>query len=78
MIKHKILFTIGFFISLIITAQDTQPVQFSFNKESKGNGEFVLTISAKPVTGVKLFSIHKMAEDLPINTIVSFDSSLKK
>ena len=78
MIKHKILFIISFFISLIITAQDTQPVQFSFNKESKGNGEFVLTISAKPVTGVKLFSIHKMAEDLPINTIVSFDSLVKK
>ena len=77
MIKHKVLFIIGFFISLIITAQDTQPVQFSFNKESKGKGEFLLTITAKPVTGVKLFSIQKMAEDFPVNSVISVDSSVK-
>ena len=78
MIKYKFLFIVGFFISLILTAQETQPVQFSFNKENKGKGDFILTITAKPIAGVKLFSIRKISEDLPVNSVISFDSSAKK
>ena len=78
MVKYKFLFIIGFFISLTITAQDTSPVQFNFSKESKGKGTFILTITAKPVAGVKLFSFHKISEDLTVNTVINFDSSAKK
>ena len=78
MIKYKFLFIIGFLISLTITAQDTTPVQFNFSKESKGKGVFILTITARPLAGVKLFSIHKISEDLTVNTVIDFDSTAKK
>src|SRR5665647_3220256 len=78
MVKHKLLFVVSFFLSLTITAQDQQPVQFNFNKEDKGKGEFILKITAKPATGVKLFSIQKISGELPVNTVISFDSAAKK
>lgn len=78
MVKHKLLFVVSFFLSLTITAQDQQPVQFNFNKEDKGKGEFILKIIAKPASGVKLFSIQKISGELPVNTVISFDSAAKK
>ena len=78
MIKHKLLFIVSLFLTLTIAAQDQQPVQFGFYKEDNGKGEFILKITAKPVPGVKLFSIQKISGDLPVNTIVSFDSAIKK
>jgi hypothetical protein len=69
MIKYRLLFIISlFFLSITSTAQDSQPVQFSFEKESKGNGEFVLKIKAVPSDSVQLFSTQKISDDLPVNT----------
>ena len=78
MIKHKLLFIVSFFFLLTATAQDQQPVQFSFNKEDKGKGEYILNITAKPSPGVQLFSIDKISGDLPVNTVINFDSSIIK
>ncbi len=78
MIKHKLLFIVSLFLTLTIAAQDQQPVQFDFNKEDNGKGEFILKITAKPAPGVKLFSIQKISGDLPVFTVVSFDSAIKK
>jgi len=78
MIKHQLLFIVSFFFLLTVTAQDQQPVQFSFNKEDKGKGEYILNITAKPSPGVQLFSIDKISGDLPVNTVLNFDSSIKK
>ncbi len=64
-------------MSFISTAQDKQPVQFSFAKVKTGDGEYELKIKAKPVAGIQLFSIQKIAEDLPVNTGISFDTSAK-
>jgi thiol:disulfide interchange protein DsbD len=68
---------VSFFLSLTIAAQE-QPVHFNFNKVDNGKGEFILNITAKPAPGIKLFSIQKLAGDLPVNTVISFDSSIKK
>jgi thiol:disulfide interchange protein DsbD len=78
MIKHIVLSALSFFILLAITAQDQQPVQFGFNKEEKGKGEFILHITAKPSPGIKLFSIKKSSADLPVNTAIQFDSTIQK
>ncbi|MBC7886603.1 MAG: thioredoxin family protein [Ferruginibacter sp.] len=79
MIKHKLFLIISlFFLSLISTAQDQQPVQFSFDKQNNGNGEFVLIIKAMPARGVRLFSIQKIPGDLAVNTSFIFDSTSKK
>lgn len=64
-------------MSLTIAAQE-QPVQFNFNKVDNGKGEFILNITAKPAEGIKLFSIQKLSGSLPVNTIISFDSVVKK
>ena len=78
MIKHKLLFIVSLFLTFTIAAQDIQPVQFVFNKEDNGKGEFILKITAKPAPGIKLFSIQKISGNLPVNTVVSFDSTIKK
>jgi thiol:disulfide interchange protein DsbD len=77
--KYKLLLVLFlFFISLNITAQDQTPVQFNFEKQSIGNGEFVLKIKAIPAKGIQLFSVQKIAEDLPVNTTIQFDSVVVK
>lgn len=78
MIKHKLLFIVGLFFTLTIAAQETPPVQFGFNKVDNGKGEFILTITAKPASGIKLFSVQKISGDLPVNTVISFDTVIKK
>ncbi len=79
MIKFKLLFIASLvFFSFKLTAQDKQPVQFNFEKENKGNGEFQLKIKAVPAAGIQLFSIQKLSSDLPLNTIIRFDSSVTK
>lgn len=60
------------------TARAQQPVQFDFSKEDKGAGHFVLKITAKPSPGVKLFSVEKVSDELPVNTVIGFDSAFKK
>jgi thiol:disulfide interchange protein len=76
--KYSLLLFINLtFLSFISTAQDTQPVQFSFDKIKTGDGEYELKIKAKPVAGVQLFSIQKIAEDLPVNTVINFDTTAR-
>ena len=53
-------------------------MQFYFEKENAGNGEFVLKIKAVASVGVKLFSIKKIQGDLPVNTTINFDSAVLK
>ena len=78
MIKYRLLLFVNLiFLSLFSTAQDKQPVQFSFDKVKTGNGEYQLKITAKPAAGVQLFSIQKIGDDLPVNTIISFDTAAK-
>ncbi len=78
--SFKKLGTFAFFLFIVITvaAQDTHLVQFAFNKKNKGDGNFVLSIKAKPTAGVKLLSVQKISEELPINTTITFDSSIQK
>lgn len=78
MIKHRILIILSLILAINATAQDKQPVQFSFSKVYKGNGEFILNITAKPVAGNKLFSIQKLADSTPVNTVINFDSTIVK
>ena len=77
--KYKFLFfTALFFTTFNLTAQDLQPVQFSFDNVDNGNGEFILKIKALPAKGVQLFSIKKISNELPVNTTISFDSAIVK
>ncbi|MEP7142346.1 MAG: cytochrome c biogenesis protein CcdA [Ferruginibacter sp.] len=78
MLKYKLLLISLSFLSLTATAQDKQPVHFSFEKQSKGNGEFVLAIKAFPAKGVQLFSVQRISDSLPVNTSFNFDSSIIK
>ena len=78
MVKQKVFFIWSLILSLSITAQDKQPVQFNFSQQAKGAGEYTLLITAKPSAGVKLFSVKKIAADLPVNTVIGFDSASKK
>ena len=77
MIKYKLLVIVSLLLSLTIAAQE-QPVQFNFNKVDNGKGEFILNITAKPAEGIKIFSIQKLSGSLPVNTVISFDSVVKK
>ncbi len=74
LIKYRLLFVVCLLLSINLTAQDKQPVQFGFEKQTKGNGEFILLIKAVPSPGVQLFSIQKINGDLPVNTKIEFDS----
>ncbi|MBK7884264.1 MAG: protein-disulfide reductase [Chitinophagaceae bacterium] len=65
------------FIAFIARAQDDL-VHFSFHKEEQENGVFILSIKATPAPGVQLFSIQKISDELPVNTTISFDSSLHR
>src|SRR6188474_2060745 len=79
MFRQKLLLIFFLFsLSLSLTAQDEPPVQFNFEKQDKGNGEFVLKIKAMPSKGVRLFSVQKVSGDLPVNTSFNFDSSVQK
>lgn len=78
MIKHKLLIILSLFLVINVTAQDKQPVQFNFSQQNLGHGEFVLKIIALPSTGNTLFSLQKLADSTPINTSISFDSSINK
>ncbi|MBC7689356.1 MAG: thioredoxin family protein, partial [Aquabacterium sp.] len=72
------LLTLFLLLSIKLLAQDKPPVQFYFEKENAGNGEFVLKIKAVASAGVKLFSIKKIQGDLPVNTTINFDSAVLK
>ncbi|MEO7767523.1 MAG: hypothetical protein ABIS01_08860, partial [Ferruginibacter sp.] len=78
MIKNRLLLLIFLFLSHSLAAQDQSPVQFAFNKQTNGHGEYILTIKAMPARGIRLFSIHKLAGDLTVNTSINFDSSTIK
>ena len=78
MLKYKLLFLLPVFLTLYTTAQETQPVQFNFTKESTGGGEFILRIQGIPAAGVQLFSSEKLSADLPVNTVIFFDSASTK
>lgn len=72
-----LLFVSVFFLALSSFAQAQQPVQFSFSKVDKGNGEYDFKIKATPAAGTQLFSIKKIADDLPVNTAINFDTVAK-
>ncbi|MEO6229948.1 MAG: cytochrome c biogenesis protein CcdA [Ferruginibacter sp.] len=76
LIKYRLLFVVCLLLSINLTAQDKQPVQFGFEKVSNGNGEFILQVKATPSPGVQLFSIKKINGDLPVNTTIRFDSAI--
>ena len=77
--KYKLILILSlFFLSYHLTAQDTPPVQFSFAKEDLGGGEFLLKAKAVPAKDVKLFSVQKISDDLPVNTSFIFDSAIIK
>ena len=79
MIRYRLLFFISIlFLSLHLTAQEQPPVQFNFEKEALDNGEYLLKITAVPAAGVQLFSIEKVSEELPVNTSIYFDSTIKR
>ncbi len=72
----KALLAVVCLISVISgTAQDKQPVQFNFSKENLGNGSYRLFITAKPQPGVQVISMQPLSEDLPVNTVIRFDST---
>ena len=75
-VKRILAFTICLFTIFISAAQDNL-VQFIFAKESKGNGVFIFSIKAKPSPGIKLFSIQKISDELPVNTTIVFDSAVQ-
>ncbi len=78
MFKYKLLFHLALLLSLYTTAQESQPVQFNFTKEAVGNGTFNLRIQAIPIKGVQVFSVQEISADLPVNTIIAFDSSSQR
>jgi thiol:disulfide interchange protein len=64
-----------FFYGFIATAQDTSLVQFFIAKKKLGDTVVAVTITAKPKTGVKLFSIVPANKDIPVNSTVMADSN---
>jgi thiol:disulfide interchange protein len=66
---------ITLFVSLIVTAQDTQPVQFVFKSERDAAGAFI-SIKASVAKGV-LFGLQKSKDDVFVSA-VHFDSSSVK
>ncbi len=58
-------------------AQDTT-AQFSYTIEDISATEKILIITAKPHKGVQLISTKLISADLPINTVINFDSTSKK
>jgi thiol:disulfide interchange protein len=68
---------LGFFTSIIVTAQDKQPVQFSFSAVRDAGGQAYVSIKAKVTDSVKLFSAkRKSADDVFVTSIV-FDTSTR-
>ncbi len=70
-----LLFISTLFLMFISFAQAQLPVQFNFEKIKNADGVFELKIKATPAAGVQLFSIQKIADDLPVNTSISFDTA---
>lgn len=60
-----------------LSAQDIQPVRFGVDKIRINQEEVLLTIKARLVPGIKLYSIEKTSEDVPYSSIY-FDSSFLK
>jgi thiol:disulfide interchange protein len=67
-----LLLTVGY-----AQAQDTL-VKFSYTVEDISATEKILVITAKPNKGIQLISSKFINADLPINTVVSFDSTSKE
>ncbi|HEY6505815.1 MAG TPA: cytochrome c biogenesis protein CcdA [Chitinophagaceae bacterium] len=63
------------FISL--HAQDTKPVNFSYNKERTNGDEVLLTIKAAVKPGIKLYAVEQASPDAVASTI-EFDPAFSK
>lgn len=77
MMRSKLLAAILLLFSLPAFTQE-KPLTFSFEKDTLSASEFNLRIKAGIPKGVKLFSTKKISEDLPVNTVIEFDTAQKK
>jgi thiol:disulfide interchange protein len=68
---------LGFFTSIIVTAQDKQPVQFSFSAVRDAGGQAYVSIKAKVTDSVKLFSAKRKSADDVFVTSIIFDTSAR-
>jgi thiol:disulfide interchange protein len=74
----RFLFCTSFvFLQLMLTAQDSVSVHFSYEKNRLNDKDVLLKINAAVKPGIKLFSIDKPSGDGPFSS-VSFDSAYKK
>lgn len=73
----RISWLLGFILSFqIVFAQESHPVQFSFDTRHVNDSVAYLQIKAKIAPGIKLYSLQNSPEDLVYSSL-SFDSSLK-
>jgi thiol:disulfide interchange protein DsbD len=70
-------FVLGFFISLLVTAQETQPVQFTFSAVRNTAGQAIVSIKAKIADSAQLFSAKKKLPDEAFVSSVVFDTASK-
>jgi thiol:disulfide interchange protein len=78
LIMNKLLVVLFLLLAVGSTqAQDTT-AKFSYTIEDISATEKMLIITAKPNKGVQLMSTKFINVDLPINTVISFDSIIKK
>jgi thiol:disulfide interchange protein len=68
---------LGFFTSIIATAQDKQPVQFSFLAVRDAAGQAYVSIKAKVSDSVRLFSAKRQSGDEVFVSSVIFDTSAR-
>jgi thiol:disulfide interchange protein len=74
----KIILPLLFIFTTIAALAQTPAIQYSFEKDTLGAGEFNLRIKARIAPGVKLFSIKKISAELPVNTVFEFDTASVK
>ncbi len=72
-----VFFVLGFFISLLVTAQETQPVQFTFSAVRNTAGQAIVSIKAKIADSAKLYSAKKKLPDEAFVSSVVFDTASK-
>ncbi|CAN5723876.1 hypothetical protein BH10BAC3_BH10BAC3_23220 [soil metagenome] len=76
--RYFIVFILTTFSYTYATAQNTNPVQFSFKTERQSDSTGLLTIKAVLKEGLQLFSTKKSAPDDPFISSLSLDSGSLK
>jgi thiol:disulfide interchange protein len=77
-ISRTLFLILGFFTSIIATAQDKQPVQFGFSAIRDAGGQAYISIKAKVADSAQLFSAKKKSGDEVFVTSVIFDTSARR